>query len=187
MLVDTPGFDDTDISDNVIISRIQAWLEAYYETGITLNGVVYLHSITSPRLHGTSVRHLQLFRRLVGDSNLGSIVLATIFWDMIEPMLGARREVELGESPVYWGVLVERGSQVMRLEHNRDSAMSILHAITENSKIVLEAKQIEGTKADSLQTPSFETHLNSTGWEEQLNRVAHCSLNAEAPKQDAGP
>lgn len=129
MLVDTPGFDDSYLSDNIIITKIRNWLHSSYQAGISLSGIVYLHTITSPRLQGSAIKHLRLFQQLIGDNNIKNVVLATTFWNEIDPVLGQRREAELAEKRTYWGQLVERGSRIMRLDRNRESAINVLNAV----------------------------------------------------------
>ena len=53
VLVDTPGFDDTEMSDFQILHAIAAWLEKSCEKGRRLNGLVYLHRITNTRMSGS--------------------------------------------------------------------------------------------------------------------------------------
>jgi hypothetical protein len=130
MLVDTPGFDDTHISDGAIIRKIREWLRLFYQTGNTLSGIVYLHSITSHRLQGSAVRYIRLFQQLVGSNDFRNIVFATTFWNEIGPSIGLRREAEILQNPLCWGQLVELGSKYARLALDRASAMSVLHLVT---------------------------------------------------------
>jgi energy-coupling factor transporter ATP-binding protein EcfA2 len=186
MLIDTPGFDDTYVSDNVIISKIRTWLHASYQSGISLSGILYLHSITSPRLPGSAIRHLRLFRELVGDDNLGNVILATTFWNEIDPVLGERREAELAEKRTYWGQLVERGSSIMRLDLSRASAMNVLRAVAETSQVALDAHSNGGLEeADSPYIPLLPGVGPAADFDADLARAAqnHAYLRQQQQEQ----
>jgi hypothetical protein len=78
-LVDTPGFDDSRTSDSEILRALAAWLTETYSANIRLTGILYLHRILDIRLGGSAMRNLRMFRKLVGEQNLASVVLATTF------------------------------------------------------------------------------------------------------------
>jgi len=67
VLVDTPGFDDTNKSDLEILQMISNWLQNVYEKRIKLAGIIYLHRITDNRMAGTPHRNLRMFGQLCGD------------------------------------------------------------------------------------------------------------------------
>ncbi|MCJ1431797.1 hypothetical protein MMC27_001152 [Xylographa pallens] len=48
-LIDTPGFDDTEISDHDVLGIIADWLHERYEAGQLLTGIFYLQPITKNR------------------------------------------------------------------------------------------------------------------------------------------
>jgi len=58
LLIDTPGFDDSERSDTEILTEISKLLAAQYKLGVNLKGVIYLHRITDNRYQGSSVRTL---------------------------------------------------------------------------------------------------------------------------------
>lgn len=140
-LVDTPGFDDTFESDEVITNKILKWAEASYRSGTRLNGIVYLHNISVPKMRGSAYQNLQMFRQLCGDDALEHVILATTFWAEVEPQLGERREKELLEDNRFWARMVERGSKVMRLAQDRGSALHVLREVGGKTKMTLHAQQ----------------------------------------------
>ena len=50
VLVDTPGFDDTDVPDEIVLQSITEWLTSSHHDGWKLNGILYLHRITDVRM-----------------------------------------------------------------------------------------------------------------------------------------
>ncbi len=97
VLVDTPGFDDTNMSDFEILQTIATWLEATFEKGQLLSGVIYLHRITNTRVAGSARRALHVFQRICGEDNYKNVILATTFWNSIAHCedIGVDREQQL--------------------------------------------------------------------------------------------
>lgn len=141
-LVDTPGFDDTDRSDTEVLREIASWLTASYSNSIKLHGIIYLHRITDPRMQGSGMRNLHMFKRLCGDQNLSNVVMATCQWERVVEADGIERERQLKETHNFWGYMVERGSQVHRHYNNRESALRLIDSLVgctkSRPKIVLD-------------------------------------------------
>src|SRR5579862_2518370 len=95
ILVDTPGFDDSRKNDGEITELILTWLRDSLMQGTRLNGVIYLHRISDPRMGGTAVRNSRMFRKLCGVNAFKNVILATTFWEKVSPADGDRREREL--------------------------------------------------------------------------------------------
>lgn len=141
-LVDTPGFDDTDRSDTEVLREIASWLTASYSNSIKLHGIIYLHRITDPRMQGSGMRNLHMFKRLCGDQNLSNVVMATCQWERVLEADGAERERQLKETPHFWGYMVDRGSQMHRHYNTRESALRLIDSLVGGTasrpKIVLD-------------------------------------------------
>ena len=112
--IDTPGFDDTYRTDAQVLEQVGSWLGKSYENGYKINGLIYLHRITDNRMQGTNPKNLRMFKKLVGDSSLKNVVLATTMWDLVTPEDGEAREADLKAR--YWDQLVRFGMQVRRLD-----------------------------------------------------------------------
>jgi hypothetical protein len=141
-LVDTPGFDDTDRSDTEVLREIASWLTASYSNSIKLHGIIYLHRITDPRMQGSGMRNLHMFKRLCGDKNLSNVIMATCQWERVLEADGAEREKQLRETPHFWGYMVDRGSQMHRHYNTRESALRLIDSLVGGTasrpKIVLD-------------------------------------------------
>jgi hypothetical protein len=141
VLVDTPGFDDSTMSNDDITKKLVEWLESSYRRGQRLNGIVYIHDITKTRMQGSAYHNIEMFRNLCGDGALGNVILATSFWDLVEPSLGKRRERELVDSKAFWANMVAKGSRVVRLTSCRSDCLKLLEQIAGNSKCDLLVQQ----------------------------------------------
>ncbi|KAF2642479.1 hypothetical protein P280DRAFT_447896 [Massarina eburnea CBS 473.64] len=126
-LVDTPGFDDTFRSDSEILREIALWLNAAHKSHIKLAGIIYLHRIADVRIRGAGVRNIKMFKKLCGDNNMASVVLATTMWEFTTTdEIGKRREQELKEQSILWKTMIEHGSKVFRQDREIASATTII-------------------------------------------------------------
>lgn len=144
-LVDTPGFDDSSKSDAVVVEELLQWLETSFRQGKRLNGIIYVHSILEPRMKGSALRNMAMFRKLCGPDCYKNIVLATSFWDKLESKsVGVDRERELKENPKFWGSMVKKDSRVVRLAQEESeeetSIFEVIDLIGSKEKIVLQAQ-----------------------------------------------
>ncbi|KAF8557842.1 hypothetical protein OG21DRAFT_1406255 [Imleria badia] len=128
VLVDTPGFDDTNLSDVQILRIIAHWLKDTYRNNVKLTGLLYLHRISDVRFAGTPLRNLAVFKDLCGDGNLKNIVLVTTMWDEVKDQaVGSQREDELLSD--FWKDMIRQGSRSYRFEGTRDSAWEIINRL----------------------------------------------------------
>lgn len=154
-LVDTPGFDDSSISDEVIVNHILDWLSSSFHKGIRLTGIIYLHRIIDPRIGGEARKMMRMFRRLCGPDCMKNVVLGTTFWDRIAPEKGAMREKELGSNDEFWGLLAKKGSRMVRIgSEDRESGLQLLHDMAMNDTFIPEAQReiIEDYSKSALNT-----------------------------------
>jgi hypothetical protein len=94
-LIDTPGFDDSHRSNQVVVEQILQWLAESYRNDKKLDGIIYVHSIMNPRMQGTAYQNLRMFKKMVGSSAMHNVILATSFWDQVDRSTGSQRELEL--------------------------------------------------------------------------------------------
>lgn len=102
-LVDTPGFNDSYRSNREVVEQILRWLAKEYRNNVELAGVVYVHSIMNPRMQGIARQNLRMFQKLVGTDSMRNVILATSFWDQVDPLKGQERETAVtGSSEFFW-------------------------------------------------------------------------------------
>ena len=82
-LVDTPGIDNTDISDGDVLERIAAWLSEIYRDGVKLTGIIYLHRISDDHLARSTLRSLAMVGKLVGLKYMRNVALLTTRWEEV--------------------------------------------------------------------------------------------------------
>ncbi|KXN92932.1 hypothetical protein AN958_08402, partial [Leucoagaricus sp. SymC.cos] len=167
VLVDTPGFDDTEKSDLEVLKTIAEWLKKVcvpgQNTPTRISGILYLHRITDVRISGTVLKNFDMFQKLCGTDFYRRVALVTTMWpdesDKVTLSECERREKELEEN--YWNVMITMGSHVYRFTKKAESAEGIINEIAglEDGKrhdelrveiqkeIVLQQKAIPSTKA----------------------------------------
>lgn len=143
-LIDTPGFDDTSRDDTDVLRGIADWLTSVYEKRIDLRGVIYLHRITDPRMQGSAMKNLFMFKKLCGPEGLKNVILATTMWENVAKEDGDRREAELRDTPDYWKTMIENhGSRMVRHQNGSDSARGIIDSLLESTEPITYAIQNE--------------------------------------------
>lgn len=162
ILIDTPGFDDTTRPDSEILSEIADVLTVQYESGMKLQGIIYLHRITDIRYGRSAVRTFDIFRRLCGDEALKNVLLVTSRWSEVQESLGASRECDLRDK--FWAYMLGRGSHMSRFHGDRDSAISLASQLLVKKDCVLDlqreisdqGKTLDQTEAGSYVGESLE-------------------------------
>jgi hypothetical protein len=194
VLVDTPGFDDSSMSDEEVTTKILQWLQSSYLSGTRLNGIIYVHNITKPRMQRSAYKNIRLFRQLCGDNALGNVILATSFWDEVPPSVGAKRECELKKD--FWANMIAKGSEVVRIEPDRSVCLEVLERIAAKNRVdllvqremVVQKKKLEdttvgqNTMAGEIQ--KFEETLEKEKKAEKKRLQAKLEEGQKAHKKD---
>ena len=139
LLIDTPGFDDSGRTDSIILTEISRLLSVQYELGVCLKGVVYLHRITDIRYAGSSVRTLEIFKKICGDTALKNVLLVSNRWNEVDEVIGAARENQLRDD--FWAFMLSNGSTMARFYGDRDSAIGIASQLISRQSIILELQR----------------------------------------------
>jgi len=125
VLVDTPGFNDSDLEDFQILEKISAWLRQSYKKGSKLGGVLYLHDITTPRFDNAAHRSLQVIQRLCGAGPLDNVVLVTTKWGLTTSICEPE-DLQTELITNYWRPLIEKGARVRRFDTGHESAWNVI-------------------------------------------------------------
>ena len=124
-----------------------------------MNGLIYLHRISDPRMGGKAKRNLRMFCELCGESALKNVCIATTHWSRgLTQEEGDRRERELRESPNLYKPLIDAGAQLFRWDNTDPaSAQSIVDFLVSKDQIKLqiqieldEGRTLEETRAGSV-------------------------------------
>lgn len=183
-LVDTPGFDDTNVSDTDILRILLKWLDESYNAGQKLTAILYLHRITDTRMQGSALRNFTMFKKLCGEGCYKNVVLGTTFWEVATNQLNYEvaqdRETELIENKQFWGGMVEKGSEVVRILNSSYVARELLLRLAKKSTIMLKAQEEIGIDGKSFdQTAASQSLRDELGKERTVAEKAKKRLQEE--------
>ncbi|KAF9004231.1 hypothetical protein BDQ17DRAFT_1305004 [Cyathus striatus] len=156
IMVDTPGFDDSERTDYEVLKDIVNWLADTYRQDIVLTGILQLHSIAEVRMLGTPRKNLDVFRRLCGEDGLKNVILTTTYWDKVPSNIAEMRESEL--KSVFWGHMIEHGCRINRFyPPTTKTAWSLVSSFDNNARQLALTVQTEMTiqKKKLRQTSAF--------------------------------
>ncbi|KAF1830153.1 hypothetical protein BDW02DRAFT_609386 [Decorospora gaudefroyi] len=162
MMIDTPGFDDTQRTDSEILTEIARILSAQYDLGVELKGVIYIHRITDIRYGRAAVKTFEIFKKICGQTALNNVLLVTSRWTEVDPTTGAERERQLKDK--FWAYMLGHGSNMSRFHGDRPSAVSLVSQLLQKDTVVLqlqkelvdEGKQLEDTMAGAYVSNNLE-------------------------------
>jgi hypothetical protein len=113
-------------------------------------------------------RNLRIFEKLCGTDPLHSVIMAITSWEFLGDLEAAMlREEEMQAHDEHWGLMIKRGSSVLRYTGDNDSAMRILGTLV---------------PSDSTQPASghqMEPHERKRGFSESGTRIEFQSAEAE--------
>lgn len=162
LLIDTPGFDDTERTDAEILTEIARILSAQYELGVHLKGVIYIHRITDIRYSRSSVKTFEVFRKICGEVALNNVLLVTSRWTEVDQALGSERERQLKDK--FWTYMLGHGSNMSRFHGDRHSAIGLVSQLLQKDPVVLqlqrelvdEGRQLNDTAAGAYVSDNLE-------------------------------
>lgn len=128
-------------SDAEILKSLALWLFTTYQNGIRLSGLIYIHRILDPRIQGSNMKNLDCFKKICGEEYFQDVVLATTFWEFVEPKTDQTREKELCTR--FWRAMIEQGSSVYRARRDEESNHEILRRIAKRDRRIVLALQHE--------------------------------------------
>ncbi|KAF8667442.1 50S ribosome-binding GTPase [Rhizoctonia solani] len=188
-LFDTPGFDDTYLSDTEILTRITGFLTASYSKGIKLTGIIFLRRITEDKLTGVSRRMFDVFQKLCGTDTLSNVFLVTTKWPEEPTKELTEREDKLIKHPEYFAPVIAQGATYMRLTHNdQRSAHEVIRAVLLKKPVtLLIQKQIVDERKTLLETDAgyeVQKDLNNLIKEQQQMMADFKKEMEEAAKKN---
>ena len=140
-LVDTPGFDDEDLTDSEVLQILLDWLVSSYRRGQKLSGILYLHRLSDARMRNSAVRNLKMFRELIGEDFYQNLTLGTSCWSLVTASVGAAREQQLKSEAGFWKMMIDCGARAVRLPDDKSDARSLVYDMVGHSPTALEAQR----------------------------------------------
>ncbi|KAI6103000.1 hypothetical protein F5141DRAFT_244031 [Pisolithus sp. B1] len=135
IFVDTPGFNNQKLSQNVVFGVIARWLKEAYQRSIKLTGVIYTQNITDNSWSPTDVQSFQLLRPLCGSGAVDRIRLVMTMCDQVEELEADNVEGTL--KGTRWKSLIQAGAQPQRFDNTSGSAWNIVDGLGKTTKTLL--------------------------------------------------
>ncbi|KAI8961907.1 P-loop containing nucleoside triphosphate hydrolase protein [Daldinia sp. FL1419] len=193
-LIDSPGFDDTTLSDSDILKEIAGYLQELSEDSEKLTGLLYFYNISHVRLGGTASKNIRMFRALVGNKNMKNVVLVTTRWDLVqnerEDVVKAR-VAELESEDGFWGGMIRLGARHEMLRDTEEDGKRILHSLLGKRavEVQLQSQLRQGLRLiDTTAGRTLEEELSmmQAKYEKEIAEVREELAQAIREKEDGG-
>lgn len=114
-LIDTPGFDDSNVGEGVILNSMASWLLDTAQMDLLLNGIIILQSVAERRVGKTEKRRIGLLKRIIGDQFMSHVVVVFTHGD---PFVAEERRdrITRREKQQNWGSLSLPQSQYLDID-----------------------------------------------------------------------
>ncbi|KAK1227927.1 hypothetical protein PQX77_009066 [Marasmius sp. AFHP31] len=149
VLIDIPGFDDSNKSDAEIVKMIADFLVSEYRADRCLSGVMYFHRITDVRMGGASRRNFTMFQKLCGEEAFSNVAIVTTRWDLEEEAVAMARFEEMKSKPQLCRPIVDKGGSMFPHDRTPDSANKIIRRLitgTSPMPLLIQREMAEGMK-----------------------------------------
>jgi hypothetical protein len=177
-VVDCPGFNDTYKSDVEVLVEIAKVLSTQYliEQKLQFRGILWLQDITKTRMHGSDMKTLDLFCRLIGEAAFKHVVLVSTMWNKVkEEFEDAAYDKEAQLTDDFWREMILGGSYAQRFLGTRASAEGIISQLVGSREPVVLQIQRELVDGDMKLSATAAGSVLALGVEEDLetkeNRV----------------
>ncbi|KAH6718625.1 P-loop containing nucleoside triphosphate hydrolase protein [Leptodontidium sp. MPI-SDFR-AT-0119] len=157
-LMDTPGFDDTYISDADILKEIATSLVDAFNDKAEIQGALYIHPVIEARMRGSGRKNLIMFRKVLGMKGMRNVRLVTTKWSQVDPDKGREREEELCQKEEFWQPLLAAGASAVRFDDSMESAIEIIKPLIHGpafepqlvEEVVRDGKPLSQTQAGKV-------------------------------------
>ncbi|KAF9050624.1 hypothetical protein BJ165DRAFT_1592538 [Panaeolus papilionaceus] len=127
VLVDTPGFSDSRLSEMRIVSMVQNWMRSVSLTEIST--ILYFDRITDLRMSGNRWKTMRIFKALIGRDVASRVMLVTTMWNLLwndRQVANANRRLRNLER-TYWKDFIQEGLVVEKFRYTPQSALCVIN------------------------------------------------------------
>ena len=139
-LIDTPGFGDTQRTDDEIFRCICEYLSSSYASGELFSGIIYLHSLAHTRMQGSMMAQIRAFKALCGADFYSHLTIGTSFNETTTETAAARsrREEQLFSSDGYFGDLIDCDTKRATVTQDRNACINLIKTFADYSPVPLQ-------------------------------------------------
>ncbi|KAI5991962.1 hypothetical protein EDD15DRAFT_2142964, partial [Pisolithus albus] len=128
VLVDTPGCNNSFMTDSQVLAEIAWWLIKVYEKNIKLHGILYFHPISVYTIRETAARNYNIFKELWGKDYCKNVILVTTMWGQVSEEVGSEREQDLQSD--FWREMISLGSTIRPFKGTTESAWNVINSLS---------------------------------------------------------
>ena len=78
--MDTPGFDDTNISDAKVLEAIASAFVDAFKDEAEIQGALYVHPTIEAKISGSERKNLIMFNKVLGEKGMANYRLVATKW-----------------------------------------------------------------------------------------------------------
>jgi hypothetical protein len=110
-------------------------LSKVYQRGGRVSGMIFLHRITDPRMSGSALKTLEIFKLLTGTAAMSIVRLVTTRWNEMDLMgpdqeKANRLEDQLRTTDKFWGAMIRAGAISLRHDNGKKSAEAVILSLS---------------------------------------------------------
>ncbi|TEB20536.1 P-loop containing nucleoside triphosphate hydrolase protein [Coprinellus micaceus] len=124
-LVDTPGFNHTDLSDLEVWQKIENFSSKHRHG---MNAILYFHAMTDDWISPQMQLGINLLAKFWGPDAMRVVTIVTTKWDLV-PKTNAQKRLETLQAGL-WKPLLDGGCKIEHLSADEGSS-TLLHSILE--------------------------------------------------------
>ena len=163
-LMDTPGFDDTKLSDAQVLETIAEALVDAFNDEADIQGALYVHPVTEAKMRGSGRKNLIMFNEVLGTEEMSHCRLVTTKWSLQAEDVSKDRERELCEKEEFWKPLIDAGAKTVRFNDSQQSALEIIAPLVQGDafepllvdEMVRKNKTLSQTRAGEMVNDDIE-------------------------------
>ena len=182
-LIDTPGFDDTNVESTEVFKKIASFLCTHCNGKgriFAIGGMIYVHRITDIRMSGSSLKCLRIFEKICGEECFPNVTIVTTMWGLLKNddaiEAAETREGSLKERPEFFGTLMRGRARMKRYYGDESGAMQIVDALPlrQGGLLLLLQSEMMSSETTKLEETSagryLEGELNETRKRYEIQR-----------------
>lgn len=185
-LMDTPGFDDTYLSDAEILKNIARALVDAFNDQAEIQGALYIHPVTEAKMRGSGRKNLIMFHNVLGMKGMKNCRLVTTKWSLQSENVSKAREQELCEKKEFWQPLLAAGAQTVRFGDSMESAIDIIKPLLQGPAFEpLLVEEVVKNKMTIQQTQAGQVVNDDVEEAKRTHRAEIAELKAQEAQADA--
>ncbi|PPR02128.1 hypothetical protein CVT24_011350 [Panaeolus cyanescens] len=157
LLIDTPGFGDSKISQYEIVSKIKEWMK---ENDVEyFHRILYISPITSTRLAGSHRGVIECVKALSGRKAASGVGIITSMWNVVwgdKAQKRADNNFDQLQNET-WNDFIKQGTHIVKFDNTHVSAVSIMTKLLQ--KFHVDIFTIDGLDDDDLNSQPYSEHL----------------------------